>query len=472
MHLKFPCIQAIRSLNNIVFKTSFIFIILLFPGCDKFISIPSPKTQLSSSLVFKNDADAISAISGIYSSMNSSNGFLSGGAAGINILCGLSADELNLNLTSPDYNGFFKNSISPNNGLLESNLWGEGYKYVYDANSIIAGLTQSNTISETTRNQILGEAKFIRALCYFYLTNLFGDVPLITTTDYQTNAIAKRASSSSVYQQIILDLKESAQLMSDNFSFTGGEKIRPNKWAAEALLARVYLYQGNWAAAENSAGYVIDSSGYALENDLSAVFLKNSVEAIWQLQPVLPNMNTNDGFVFILTAAPTLVSLSLPLVQAFEPGDQRKINWLDSISVSGSSYYYPFKYKVISGTPVTEYSMILRLAEQYLIRSEARAQQANFTGATVDLNIIRNRAGLAALILTDLSSTLLAIEQERRSEFFTELGHRWLDLKRTHRADAVLGPIKAPDWQSSDTLYPIPQSEIITDKSLTQNTGY
>ena len=269
-----------------------------------------------------------------------------------------------------------------------------------------------------------------------------------------------------------MDLEDGAQLMSDSFSFNDGEKTRPNKWAAEALLARVYLFRKNWTEAENISGRIIDSSGSLLENDLSAVFLKNSSEAIWQLQPVLPGKNTNDGSVFILTSTPTQVSLSLPLVQTFEPGDLRKLNWLDSITVSGSTYYFPFKYKIKSGTPLTEYAMVLRLAEQYLIRAEAKARGGNLSGAVDDINIIRNRAGLSPIPDTDLPSVLIAIERERRLEFFTELGHRWLDLKRTGRSDAVLGPVKAPDWQPSDTLYPIPQSELLKDKSLTQNPGY
>jgi hypothetical protein len=116
---------------------------------------------------------------------------------------------------------------------------------------------------------------------------------------------------------------------------------------------------------------------------------------------------------------------------------------------------------------------VLRLAEQYLIRAEARANQNNIAGAVDDINVIRTRAGLPAVSQgVSKDQCLLAIEQERRIELFTEWGHRWFDLKRTNRADAVLSTLKSPNWQSADRLYPIPQSELETDVHLNQNPGY
>jgi hypothetical protein len=115
--------------------------------------------------------------------------------------------------------------------------------------------------------------------------------------------------------------------------------------------------------------------------------------------------------------------------------------------------------------------MMLRLAEQYLIRAEARAQLENIPGAQEDLNAIRSRAGLPDTDADDKASLLLAIERERQAELFAEGGHRWLDLKRTNRADAVLGPLKA-DWQTPDALFPIPDAERQLNPNLTQNDGY
>lgn len=117
--------------------------------------------------------------------------------------------------------------------------------------------------------------------------------------------------------------------------------------------------------------------------------------------------------------------------------------------------------------------MVMRLAEQYLIRAEARIQQGKLDDGRNDLDAIRHRAGLPNLS-TSLTqpALLLAVEQERKVELFAEWGHRWFDLKRTKRADAVLGPIKGANWQSTDTLYPIPSDAIRTNANLTQNEGY
>jgi hypothetical protein len=169
--------------------------------------------------------------------------------------------------------------------------------------------------------------------------------------------------------------------------------------------------------------------------------------------------------------------LSNSLLQSFEINDLRNAQWVSSIDVSGNTYYYPYKYKIKSGTTINEYSMVLRLAEQYLIRAEARAQLDDVEGAIGDLDRIRQRAGLPLYQDTQpgmsKAEVLSAIEQERRIELFSEWGHRWLDLKRTGKADEVLGLEKGSDWQPTDVLYPIPFSEIQNNRNLLpQNPGY
>jgi hypothetical protein len=137
------------------------------------------------------------------------------------------------------------------------------------------------------------------------------------------------------------------------------------------------------------------------------------------------------------------------------------------------SWHYPFKYKerVNTGTSV-ENSILFRLEEQYLIRAEAKAQLDDITGAQDDLNAIRNRAGLANTVATTQGSLLTAILQERRKEFFTELGHRWFDLKRTGQAAIVLGTTKL-GWDLKDLLFPLPSSELLLNPNLLpQNLGY
>ena len=112
------------------------------------------------------------------------------------------------------------------------------------------------------------------------------------------------------------------------------------------------------------------------------------------------------------------------------------------------------------------------MAEQYLIRSEARIQQGNLAGGIQDLNTIRNRAGLSNFNLTDKNSLLTAVLHERQVELFTEWGHRWFDLKRTNNATNVLNAVKGAGWQPFDTLYPVPQVEIQNNGRIVQNAGY
>lgn len=186
------------------------------------------------------------------------------------------------------------------------------------------------------------------------------------------------------------------------------------------------------------------------------------------------NINSWEGSV-IIPASPSVTPTYLctpALLNAFEASDSRKINWIQSRVFSGQTVYYPYKYKVQQNSVITEYYVLLRLAEQYLIRAEARAQQNSIAGALADLNIIRNRAGLMNTSAGDRPALLSAIEHERRIELFAEWGHRWFDLKRTNRANAVLGTLKPSTWQSTDVLWPIPSGQILLNSSLTQNPGY
>jgi hypothetical protein len=267
-------------------------------------------------------------------------------------------------------------------------------------------------------------------------------------------------------------LLEAQKLLFADYSFSGGEKVEPNKWAATALLARTYLYQKKWSQAEAQSGAIINSNLFSLPADLNSVFLMNSSEAIWQLMPVLPGFNTSEAQYLVITSNPTRVSVSASTKNVFEVGDARSTSWLGTYTATnGNKYQYAYKYKINGrDLPLEEYYTVFRLAEQYLIRAEARAMQNNFTGAVEDLNMIRERAGLTPIDPTGLSQqqVLDRVEQERRAELFIEWGHRWFDLKRSGKIDAVLGAVK-PDWQSKDALFPIPQSEINANPNLVQN---
>lgn len=461
---------------------------LMVTGCKKFVQVPTPITSLNSANVYNSDATAAAVLTGIYTNISSTG--VTSGLGATSVYCGLSADEYTLYdpASEPAYVPFYVNALT-NVNTAGGNFW-VLYQTLYVANSAIEGLTGNNNLTPAVDQQLLGEAKFVRAFCYFYLVNLYGDVPLVIGTDYKSNELLSRTPKAQVYEQIVADLKSAQTLLSDQY-LDGtllnptSERVRPTKWAAAALLARTYLYTGDWADAQNEASLVISNTAVYSLISLNNVFLKNSSEAIWQLQPVNSRQNTPDGLFFILPASGPSVSrpvhLSNSLIGSFELNDQRLSSWVNSVKTTvggiATTYYYPYKYKVNTpGAPVTEYEMVLRLGEQYLIRAEAEANNSDTNDAVNDLNVIRKRAGLANYAgATDKSSLLTAILHERQVELFSEWGHRWLDLKRTSVVDVVM-PIATPQkggtWQSSKQLYPLPQADLQDDPNLVQNPGY
>ncbi|MBS1564961.1 MAG: RagB/SusD family nutrient uptake outer membrane protein, partial [Bacteroidetes bacterium] len=320
--------------------------------------------------------------------------------------------------------------------------------------------------------QFTGEAKFIRAFLYFYLVNYFGDVPLVTVTDVKTSQSIPRTPIGTVYVQIEKDLIEARSLLAADYSRTGGDRARANSGAASALLSRVYLYEGKWSLAEAEAGKLIGQTAlYGLVPDPNNVFLSNSREAILQFY------NFSSGYTY-LAGTTVLTGQGLPLyamrsdlVNAFETGDARATKWVGTVTYNGVTYKFPYKLKVVTNINI-ENETPLRLGEQYLIRAEARMQQSNFSGAKADIDAIRSRASLTGTTASDKPTLTTAIEHERQVELFYEWGHRWLDLKRTGRADIVLRAEKPAGWQASDVLLPVPATAISTNTGLTQNDGY
>lgn len=431
------------------------FISLLVASCSDFIEIDPPRTDLVRTTVFARDETANAAALDMYYQMANQTGFGGGGLYSVSFLPAMSADEGNVRFAFlRDIKSFNTNSIVPANAW-NLTVWSDLYKTIYKSNAILEGLTASASVSEALRNHLIGEAFFIRALCHFYLVNLYGDVPLVLTTDYEVNQVIGRTPTAEVYQQIEEDLLQAQQRMNDDFSLSADEKIRPCKSAATAMLARVSLYRTDWAKAEEYSSVVIASGKFSL-GALNQTFLKNSNEAIFQVYAVSGNAYDKET-AFYFNLHPSLLS-------AFEVNDQRNVEWVAAGRAN--------KYRS-NDLSRSEYSTVLRLAEQYLIRAEARAQQDNIGGAQEDLNVIRARAGLNNTSAANKSDMLTAIEQERRVELFLEWGHRWLDLKRYGLVDEVMAPLKT-EWQSTDALYPIPESQIVNDPTMknAQNPGY
>ncbi len=459
-------------------------------GCKKFVEAKPPITSVNAGNVYLNDNTATSVLTAIYAQL-AANAQGSGSYTGMPLYTGLLSDELELfNPNDANYLPYYKNTLNAISYYGNpSFFWSTGYKNIYAINAALEGVAASESLSSKTKQQLLGEARFMRAFFYFYLVNLFGDVPLALSTDYRVNSVLPRSPQAKVYQQIIDDLKEAKTLLSDDYLDIGMnttiERIRPNRAAATAFLARVYLYTEDYAGAETEASEVIANTNYQLE-DLNNAFLKTSRETIWSLQPVINNYNTWEGRVFPLpSAGPNVIAnifyLSNQLVSKFETGDNRLTSWIGNVTADGKTYYYDYKYKVnVSTTNITEYEVVLRLSELYLIRAEARAKLnklSGSSGAENDLNIIRSRAGLSPTTASSQSEFLDATLHERQTELFLEWGHRWFDLKRIKKIDEVMSvvyPLKNATWEPFKALFPIDQYQLNLNPAMKgqQNPGY
>lgn len=485
-----------RNLNTYIFLTGLL--VIICSSCKKMVEIPQPTGSITTAKVFASDNQANSAMAGVYSVMihgkaGGSSGYTGFSTGLTTILVSMSANDLVFTTVGPGYYAYNLNRLTRDqNSSLD--LWSSAYTTVYNANAVIEGIeaSKSESLHDKVRKKLTAEAKFVRAFSYFYLVNFFGDVPLVMTTDFNKTINMTRTPQAEVYNQMIKDLIEAKEALSEDFSDQSQQRSRPNKWAVTALLARVYLYIGDYTNAAIQAGEVISHSElFGLNEELNDVFLANSKEAIWQLQQ---NSNgtqgsaTPEGLTLIQSLslgaqdASNPLRLSDELVNAFEPMDKRKTDWSWSgIAADGKLTYFPYKYKVgfpnrTFGDTPTEAYMVLRLAEQYLIRAEARVRgNAQLDLAIKDLNVIRHRAGLDDLPVTLTGPQMLSkIEHEKQVEFFAEWGHRWFDLKRTGRAHDVLSavPMKQPWLGDYQLLYPIPISEITTNTKLIQNAGY
>jgi len=444
------------------------FLISSIQSCDNYVEVDRPNSQLTSSAVFEDMTTATAALSGLYAKMRT-NGVLAGNSLGVTALVGMYADELDYFQTGNV--NFYNNTLVATESA-NATLWNTTYRQIYEANSIIEGVSNSTVLPVAGKNQLIGEALFLRAILHFYLVNLYGDVPYITTTDYIQNSQVSRTPTASVYTSIKADLEEAITLLPE--AYITAERVRPNKFAAYALLARVCLFTGSYAEAANAASAVINSNTYVWETDLNKVFLKNSTTTIWQFNPAATGTNTSEGNLFIFVSGPpSNVALRTSFINSFEANDQRKVKWVKAVTNGTNTWYHAYKYKQQTTTAASqEYSVVLRLAEQYLIRAEARARQGELTNAKTDLDLIRTTAGLPVSTATTQSQIITDVMNQRRFELFTEFGHRFFDLKRYGLVDAVLS-VSKPGWNSTDSLWPIPATELTLNPNLNpQNSGY
>lgn len=457
-----------HSLN---YKLPLLICLLFLLGCEDYLEVEDPLGQVNSAEVFQDETTATAAVTTLYGKLRDEV-LLTGKSEGLSALMGVYSDELiYYGLGGEPMDNFYQHQIFSDNALVE-NLWNGSYSLIYITNAILEGLGASNDLDPEIRKQLRGETLFVRSLVYFYLAELFGEIPYPTGTDYEVNRSLAKQPVSMIYGNIIADLNEAQGLLGS--SYVSEERVRANKMVAAALLSRIYLYMEQWDLAVLQSTTLINDPNFILEPIVEEEFLKESSSAIFQFMPKAAGDNAQEAQTFLFAfGPPPFVSLNPQWVENMEPNDLRREYWIGEITDGNETWYYPNKYKLKENTGTSmEYSVIFRLSEQYLIRAEALARLGNLTSAKEDLDVVRNRAGLLDSGATTQSEVLAAIQRERDHELFSELGHRWFDIKRTGLANEILAPIKA-GWKPTDVILPLPENELLMNPNLKpQNPGY
>lgn len=453
-------------------KIPFIFFLgaLLLPSCEDLVEVNDPTNQLGSVQVFEDVQTANATLAGLYASLRDQSVISGAGYYAASTLAASYADDLDC--YNNDQNGamdIYRNQQQETNMMI-ANVWNTAYKQIYYANSIIYGAENSLSLSEADKNRLKGEALLVRSLLYFYLQQLWGDIPYTTSLDYEYNRSLSKTGSAALLEKVELDLKQAIPLLEDNYR--NSQRIFPNRKVAELLLARVYLTEKKYQQAEQLATGILQSPLYQFQSNLNEVFHKTGSHILWQLSPQNSGDATKEAsFYYFSGAAPNAYTLTPALVNSFTDGDLRKQAWMTKVSFNGSSWYRPYKYKNLSGTNTNEYSVVFRLEEVYFILAEALAKQNRLNEAMPYLNATRERAGLSTLTSLSAESFINELLAEKRREFFSEFGHRFFDLKRLGRLNE-LKTLK-PNWEDFKSLWPLPQNELLLNTNLApQNPGY
>ena len=433
---------------------------LSLSACNDLLE-PTPVQQLPDNQAIKDAGSARAATIGVYDRVQAYYqlnwpvlGFLPG-------------ENVRFNGTLNQFLQIDQNQLSADNVLI-TEAWTQMYQAVNGANNVIAALPGINDplLPAAEKNQLLGEAYFLRALVYFDLGRGWGGVPLaLTPTRSKANGQGlRRSTQAQTYDQVLTDLAQAETLLPE-----AATRNRAVKAAARALRARLHLYRQQWAEAEAFASQVIASTNYRLVTPYrtfsTAPFL--SQESVFELTFSNSDANTmwNNWFPSALGGQFNFQPVPAAIALLNDPAvGGGRAALLASTVIAGSPVTYGNLYS--RSAQRDDPSYVLRLAEQYLIRAEARAHQAKIPEAIADLNAVRARAGVGATTATTAAQLLLAIENERRVEFAFE-ADRWFDLVRTGRAGDVLGVTDQRRW-----LFPIPFNDLVADPDLVQNPGY
>jgi hypothetical protein len=431
-------------------------------GCDNFLD-QKPFNDIGESVALTNEDRIRRAVTGAYSllQVNEYYGFEWPNAVW------LSDDNVFAAGGGTTDLQFDNHDILSSSNTMEIN-WRAMYRVINQANNIIEAVEKVNDANFTAeeKSDLSGQAYFLRGLAYFDLARTWGGVPVVLTATRSLSdaSFVGRSTVEQVYTQALNDLNEAETRLPEKL-----DRNLATRKTAQALKARLYLYRQDWANAERFATEVINSQNYQLVKPYEQILAeKNTAESIFELAYNTVDQNATGG-AFLPQAKGGSYRLGptqqiVHLLRDPSVGGNRSA-MLDQFNFNGAVTPHVNKYRR-AGTNNDSPIFVLRLAEMYLIRAEARAQQNNLTGGTQDLNAVRSRADVPAAAPASQAELLQLIEQERRVELAFE-PHRWFDLVRTGRAGAVLGVTDPNKY-----VFPIPTGEIRANPSLQQNNGY
>ncbi|MCS6905869.1 MAG: RagB/SusD family nutrient uptake outer membrane protein [Bacteroidia bacterium] len=456
----------------------FLFTILLissscFYSCQSGLDVdPTPDNVVDEQNAITNIRELEAAINGIYDGLQNENYY----GQYYTLWPDLAADNLRWTgsfITNREVD--IRRILATNVTVFE--IWRRLYSTINRANRVIDAIERVPGINAESKKQYLGEARFLRALAHFDLVRLYAKpynnstatsdlgVPIIKKATYtiaQASEGVTRNTVAEVYDFVIQELLACEELLTDAFF-----PKRASSIAAKALLARVYLYKQDWQKAEAKATEVINLMPPLTTRYQDIYQVKNSNEAIFELQFLNNDPNYLAFWLFPAEyGGRHEYEPTEELFMAYQENDLRLA--FNLVPADTLNSIPPFAKKYYRIATNDDNCHILRLAEQYLIRAEARAQQNNLSGALEDLNAVRLRAGLQEASADTQAEVLRLVEKERQCELAFE-GHRWFDLVRTGRAEEVLGISPQERFR---LVFPIPQAEIVRNPKLVQNPGY
>lgn len=470
-----------------------------FSSCSDFLE-QNPQTDLSENDFYKTADDILSAVNGAYSSLQEGdiygNWYVFGEIPSDNTRNQLSGSVT----TQNEFDQFY---IDTQNSMI-ANFWKAAYKVINRTNTIL-GRIDGIEINTELANRYKLECKFIRALMYFNLVRVYGDVPLVLKEiSISESYDILREPKENVYNQIIADLKEAQDLP---VSYSTAEDGRATQGAAKALLANVYMTLHKYAEAETILAEIINSGQYSLlENTPGSLNIDgyknvfspvnhNSKEGIFEIQFLKGGYG--EGSNYANNFAPensgtNVVAVGgtggnnipeMDIYNAYEEGDLRRdfsmsLGYYDNRKNNEwveSRYVCKFMDVPYQNNDASNNYPVIRYADVILMYAEALNQNGKTAEACKYLNMTRRRGfgyqttetSPVDLQTTDKAQFALMVEQERRVELAFE-NHRWFDLIRTGRAVEVMKS-KGFSLNETNLICPIPQKQIDVNPKLTQN---